>query len=246
MSVICTNIVMRVVVVKVAVDRSRRIACRRSKNAVNLSVCALLSLRLRRYPCRRFYMQDHVYPFSCVSLPPIVCGSSGKCAAATGVAGGVQGENRCSIYPYPPVAAAGVSGGVGGKDRSCICLYPPVTAASICRRGARGKSLQHLPVSARYRGRRCRRGARGKSVVHMSVFAYRRGMCLSGAAEEKRTAFVSRRFCLQILRGHKSLLCIKYLSPSVSPQTIEIGHRSFGLHKMPAAAGIGANDTRRL
>ena len=94
-----------------------------------------------------------------------------------------------------------------------------------CRRGARGKSLQHLPVSARCRGRRCRRGARGKSEVHLSVFAYRRGMCLSGAAEEKRTAFVSRRFCLQILRGHKSLLCIKCPLPPVSAQAIPAGYK---------------------
>lgn len=70
MSVICTNIAVRIVVVKVAVDRSRRVAtavlrvcvavltCRGSKNIVDLSVCTLCFLRLRqefaRFPLRRF------------------------------------------------------------------------------------------------------------------------------------------------------------------------------------------------
>ena len=230
MSVICTNIAVRVVVVKVAVDRSRRVACRRfagltcrrSKNAVNLSVCALLSLRLRRCPCRRFL---HARP--CLSV----------------------------LLRKPAADSLRLVREMRRRVRRR-------------RRGARRKSLQDLSVSARCRGRCCRRGGR-ESRCNICLYLPVAAAGVAGGAEGKvvatfacirplpRQVFVGAAqgrggvrfplvFVCPIALGHKSLLCIKYLSPSVSAQTIEICHRSFGLHKMPAAAGIGANDTRRL
>ena len=183
MSVICTNIMMRVVVVKVAVDRSRRIACRRFAG-----LTCRRSKKRRQFICLRAAIS---------ALAAIVC--------------------ALSAPPFYACKTMFVRPRIGRRQQHCPRLVREnARRVRRRRRGARRKSLQHLSVSARCRGRcfrwsgrersqlhllvsarcrgrRCRRGARGKSVVHMSVFTYRRGMCLSGAAQGV-AAFVSSLF----------------------------------------------------
>ena len=79
MSVICTNIAARVVVVKVAVDRSRRVAtavlrvcaaaltCRGSKNIVNLFARTPCYLRLWR-EFARFLLRRFLHARACLSV----------------------------------------------------------------------------------------------------------------------------------------------------------------------------------
>lgn len=154
MSVICTNIAVRVVVVKVAAYRSRRVAtavlrvcvaaliCCGSKNIVDLFARTLCSLRLRRCPCRRFCMQEHVYPSSCVSLPPIVRGSSEKMPPRQASPAGCNEKIVAAFIRIRPLSwqvFPVLRNGNNAVAFSCIRPLP----WQVFRRGARGKSLRH-------------------------------------------------------------------------------------------------------
>ena len=127
MSVICTNIVMRVVVVKVAVDRSRRIACRR-----------FAGLRCR------------------FDLPPLKKRRQFICLRVA-----ISALAALSVPPFFTCKTMFVRPRIGRRQQHCPRLVREnARRVRRRRRGARRKSLQHLSVSARCRGRCCRRGGR--------------------------------------------------------------------------------------
>ena len=154
---------MRVVVVKVAVDRSRRIAtavlrvcvavltCRRSKNAVNLSVCALLSLRLRRCPCRRFL---HARPCLSVLLRK-------PAADSLRLVREMRRRGRCCRRSARRKSLQHLSVSACCRGRRC-------------RRGARGKSVVHMSVFAYRRGMCLSGAAQGVAAFVSSLFPFAR------------------------------------------------------------------------
>ena len=105
--------------------------------------------------------------------------------------------------------------------------------------------MQYFSVFARCRGRCCRWSERERSLLHLFVSVRRRGMCLSCGALGKGGVRFQLVSVYPISGVMERSVCIKCLLPPVSAQTIPAGHRSFGLHKISVAAGIGANDSGR-